>query len=117
MSLALDAGHAILFFHCHWGYSWFLLPSIEKWEREWLEPGLGPAVALFMAVDDGLAGYPAPVQEWVRCAGLDRFASSGNGEMIWLERGRVVSSLVGRARQGVTPDELTRRTAELWGLE
>ena len=112
---ALVAEQAMLFFHCEWGYSIFVLKSLEKWEREWLASGAGPSVALYMAVESGDTTYPPALLDWLKSQALDSLASAGNGELLWLERGRVVATLVGR--RGVSATELTRRTAELWGLE
>ena len=115
---ALAAEQAILFFHCAWGYSWFLLPAVEKWEREWVRSGTGPKVALYSAVDDGKnPTYPATLLVWLKSQSLDGVATAGNGEMLWLQRGRVVDKLLGRGPRGVTPAELTRRTVELWGFD
>lgn len=112
---ALAAEQAMLFFHCEWGYSIFALKSLEKWERERLASGAGPSFVLYVAVDGGLSTYPPALLEWLKSQSLDGLASAGNGELLWLERGRVVAKLVGR--RGVSVAELAQRTAELWGLE
>ena len=70
---------------------------------------------LLLVVDAGVLTYPPALLEWLKSQSLDGLAFAGNGELLWLERGRVVAKLVGR--RGVSVAELVQRTAELWGLE
>jgi len=112
---AIAAEQAMLFFHCEWGYSISVLRTLEKWEREWLASGSAPPVAVYMAADGDDSAYPPSLLQWLKSQSLDALAFAGNGEILWLERGRVVAKLM-RPR-GVSPAELTQRTAELWGLE
>jgi hypothetical protein len=116
LQLALASEHAVLLLHAEWSiYSMHMLRSVERWEREVVASGLSAGVKRFIAVN-GTLPYPAPLESWLKTQGLEAFASSGNGEVLWLERGRVVSKLFGR-RDGASIADLTRRTAELWGLE
>jgi hypothetical protein len=49
----------------------------------------------------------------MRSAGVERFCDTGNGEVLWLENGRVVEYAF--SSRLVTEPELTRRTTERWG--
>jgi hypothetical protein len=116
MEDVLVADRAILCLHAEWS-----TPSVMAWksfhhwvtERE-VQGGseLIATIATFVAVNGN--GYPPPVAAWLKAQGLDGLTWAGGGEILWLESGRVVSKLV-YSHEGIL-DELTRRTADLWGL-
>lgn len=112
---ALSAERATIFFHAMWGYSWFSIKVVEKWEREWVQQHRTTKIATFIAVDGG-DGYPPAVSQWLKADGSDAFAYSGNGELLWLESGRIVGRLATADRlRGISSDELARQTPILWG--
>ena len=110
---ALSAERAMIFFHAMWGYSPFSIKVVEKWERAWVQQNR-TEIATFIAVDGG-DYYPPAVSQWLKAEGLEALAYSGNGEMLWLESGRIVSKLATADRfRGISSDELARHTTELW---
>jgi hypothetical protein len=117
MADMLAAARAILCLHAEWSMpSHMAWNSFQKWARERAATNDGngsEAVAVFAAVDSNQ--YPPPVVAWLKAQDLENLSSAGHGEVLWLERGRVVSKLI-YSPDGLLP-ELTRRTAELWGMD
>ena len=112
---ALVAEQAILFLHAPWSIpSMIALRSLEKWEKDRSGSGI-TSVRLCMAVHDG-DSYPPLLVGWLKLHGLDRYASSGGGEVLWVQSGRIVATLVWRQHESTAAD-ISRRTAELWGLD
>jgi hypothetical protein len=109
---ALSAPRAILVLHAEWSMpSVIVLRSVQQWEADLRRRPASSDIALFFAVTGD--AYPAPVVAWLKTTGMERFASTGWGEVFWLEHGRVIAQTYGHAN--ASPSELTRRTAELWG--
>jgi hypothetical protein len=63
-------------------------------------------------VIDGDQGYPAPFKQWLVDQGLSGIIGAGWGEVLWMERGRLVGQALNY--RTVTHDELVRRATELW---
>jgi hypothetical protein len=109
---ALDAPRAILVLHAEWSMpSVLVLGAVRQWESELHRRTQSLAVPMFLAMNGD--AYPPPVVAWLEVNGLESFTCSGWGEVLWLERGRIIAEAHGR--ESVTPVALTRRTIELWG--
>jgi hypothetical protein len=107
-----SAPRAILMLHAEWSMpSVLVLRTVRQWEENWLRRSTLSDLPLFIAIKSDW--YPPSVLAWMGSAGVERFRDTGNGEMLWLENGRVVEYAFGSRL--VTDPELTRRTRERWG--
>ncbi len=112
---AVRADRAMLFLHAVWSMeSCVALHVVHEWDRDWLRPSEIISAGVFLAVYGGNAdGYPPSVVRWLTRQGLVNLSCAGNGEVLWLQHGRVVDKVL--SYRDITAADLTRRTMALWG--
>jgi hypothetical protein len=104
----VHAPRAILALHAQWSF-----PSVQAMMavEQWACQGFILDVPVFVAVtlpDD----YHPHVVRWLQLQSLGALASTGGGEVTWLEHGQVVAKLLSK----VTAAALTDESLRVWPL-
>src|SRR5579859_6764706 len=90
LARAMTCERAIVMLHAEWSMqSTKNFELVEQWERDWREAGRVPEFDGFVVITDNT--YPGFIVEWLRNQQrLKGYLATGWGEIIWLDRGRVL---------------------------
>jgi hypothetical protein len=107
---AMNAPLAILVLDAQWSLaSSRVMETMEHWEQapqRWIPV---PVYAAVTMPDD----YHPHVVRWLQGIGLGELTSRGGGEVLWLERGKIIAIAV----SGVTAAQVERQASELWSCD
>ena len=111
--VVVSAHHAILFIHAEWSApSATALKAFEDWTKEFATWSDMPTVSFLKIKVTGEVNEQPVLQRWLGSQKLEMLTRTGNGEVLWIEHGKVVEGLL--YTYPVTHEQLTEITARLW---